>query len=170
MVTQNCSLACDQLLRTGCSKQGMSISQPRLGAQGGTLAQTNDNPFLGGEKLRLVKFSKCRNVLFVVTVRRPNSKILHLFTFSGAAETQPVLRSWKWSRCPGSERPHLPQPGTDVNRAKMDAVRFGDIAEAASTLHERPVSALPAEDGTRTLRAASLPYWQCGHPRSIHRS
>jgi hypothetical protein len=28
----------------------------------------------------------------VVTVCRPNSKILHLFIFSGAAETRPVLR------------------------------------------------------------------------------
>jgi hypothetical protein len=40
------------------------------------LPQTNDNPFGGGEKLRLVKFRKCDNALFVVmTVCRPNSKL-----------------------------------------------------------------------------------------------
>jgi hypothetical protein len=66
----------------------MSISQPRLGAQGGMLPQTNDSPFGGGEKLRLVKFRKCHNALFAMTMCRPNSKTLHLFTFSGAAETR----------------------------------------------------------------------------------
>ena len=52
------------------------------------MPQTNDSPFVGGEKLRLVKFRKCHNALFAMTMCRPNSKTLHLFTFSGAAETR----------------------------------------------------------------------------------
>jgi hypothetical protein len=42
-------------------------------------ALTNDNPFLAGAKLRLVKFGKCRNVLFVEPVLGPQ---FYIFLFS----------------------------------------------------------------------------------------
>jgi hypothetical protein len=55
------------------------------------VAQTNDNPFPGGEKLRLVKFSRCRNVRFSATCAGQIQKFFRSFYFPGVAEARAAL-------------------------------------------------------------------------------